>query len=165
MGPISCDSGPLHCSVIHSKSFLNCRNYRHNSNLMWMCVFSGVWWSCHCPLSGPHGGLHSGQRPQQPLGCHRSHHHTAYLEGQEDHWWWGWESLGWMHPVSCPLLLSGQGDRSCSVPSAEQDLFIERSSATFNLEVPVFSLFFTKNNDRASCVRTEHLFSNINALF
>lgn len=55
-----------------------------------LCIFPGVWWSCHRPLSGPHGGLHSGQRSQQPLGRHWSHHNAAHLEGQEDNWWWDW---------------------------------------------------------------------------
>lgn len=47
----------------------------------------GVWRCRHCALSGPNGGLHCCQRPQQSLGCHQPHHHPSHLEGEEDHWW------------------------------------------------------------------------------
>lgn len=117
MGPISCDLVPLslHC---HSLNVIpQLWKLQTQGNLMCVCVFSGVWWSCHRPLSGPHGGLHSGQRPQQPLGCYRSHHHTAYVEGREDHRWWGWEILGQTSPVSCPFITvrSGRWMLQCAV--------------------------------------------------
>lgn len=79
-------------------------------------ILSGVRWRHHRPLSGPYGGLHSGKWSQQPLGCHRSHHHTAHLEGQEDHWRWVQKELT-TPSMSCPLL-SVHKDRPSTVISA-----------------------------------------------
>uniref|UniRef100_A0A8I3PNF3 Transmembrane protein 266 n=1 Tax=Canis lupus familiaris TaxID=9615 RepID=A0A8I3PNF3_CANLF len=45
----------------------------------------GVRRGCHHPVLGPYGGVHRGQRAQEPLGCHQPHYHAPDLAGEEGH--------------------------------------------------------------------------------